>query len=84
MAEIPKRYAVFLKEIRSRRLYGRGMAPQYKADLDLWRNRAEEARTQAEQMSNPETRRMMLQIAETYERMVAFEKGIEAAKKVMR
>ena len=60
------------------------MAPQYKADLDLWRDRAEEARTQAEQMSNPETRRMMLQIAETYERMIAFEKGIEAAKKVTR
>ena len=41
------------------------MAEGHKPDLDLWRDRAEEARTQAEQMSNPETRRMMLLIAET-------------------
>ena len=57
------------------------MAEEYKPNLELWRNRAEEARTQAEQMSNPETRRMMLLIAETYERMIAFQEGIEAAKK---
>lgn len=60
------------------------MAEEYKPDLELWRNRAEEARTQAEQMSNPETRRMMLRIAETYERMIEFEKGMEAAKKATR
>jgi hypothetical protein len=56
----------------------------YKPDLDLWRDRAEEARTQAEQMSNPKTRRMMLQIAEAYEQMIAFKKGIGAARKTTR
>jgi hypothetical protein len=31
-----------------------------------WRNRAEEARVNAEQMSDPESKRMMLEIAEGY------------------
>ena len=31
-------------------------------------------------MSSPETRRMMLQIAETYERMIVFEKGMAEAR----
>jgi hypothetical protein len=60
------------------------MAEKHKPNLDLWGDRAEEARTQAEQMSNPETRRMMLLIAETYERMIEIEKDMEAAKKVLR
>jgi hypothetical protein len=33
-----------------------------------------EARAQAEQMSDSEARRMMLRVAETYERMIAFER----------
>jgi hypothetical protein len=60
------------------------MAAEYKPHLALWHDRAEEARAQAEQMSNPENRRMMLLIAETYERMIALEEGIAAAKKVIR
>lgn len=53
--------------------------PENEPDLDLWRDRAEEARTQAEQMTDPETRRMMLGMAEAYERMIEFEKSIAAA-----
>jgi hypothetical protein len=34
-----------------------------------WRDRAEEARVQAEQMSTEDTRRMMLQIAVDYDHM---------------
>jgi hypothetical protein len=34
-----------------------------------WRNRAEEARVNAEQMSDPESKRMMLEIAEGYLRL---------------
>lgn len=34
-----------------------------------WRDRAEEARIQAEQMSDDDTKRMMLRVAEGYERM---------------
>jgi len=60
------------------------MAAEYKPDLALWHDRAEEARTQAEQMTNPETRRMMLRIAETYERMIEFEKTAGAAKTLLR
>ena len=44
--------------------------PLYQPDIKLWRDRAEEARTQAEQMTDPVCRSMMLQIAETYERMI--------------
>jgi hypothetical protein len=34
-----------------------------------WLGRAEEARSIAEQLSDPESRRMMLRIAEDYERL---------------
>jgi hypothetical protein len=34
-----------------------------------WRNRAEEARANAHQMSDPESKRMMLDIAAGYERL---------------
>jgi len=34
-----------------------------------WQERAEEARSIAEQLSDPESRRMMLRIAEDYERL---------------
>jgi hypothetical protein len=34
-----------------------------------WRKRAEEARVHAEQLANPEARRMMLKIAEDYEKL---------------
>lgn len=44
--------------------------PAYQPDIKLWRDRAEEARTQAEQMTDPVCRSMMVQIAETYERMI--------------
>ena len=43
--------------------------PQYADNPDLWRLRAEEARAQAEQMSDPLLRRKMLLVAESYERM---------------
>ena len=36
-----------------------------------WQDRAEEARSIAEQMSDPDSRRMMLRIAEDYERLAA-------------
>ena len=38
-------------------------------DTEHWRNRAKEARAQAEQMSDPEVRRELLEIAATYERL---------------
>jgi hypothetical protein len=38
-------------------------------DPEHWRARAEEARVHAEQMKDPETRRMMLGIAESYEQI---------------
>ena len=38
-------------------------------DEEYWRNRASEARAQAEQMSNPEAKRQMLRIAEKYEHL---------------
>jgi hypothetical protein len=34
-----------------------------------WRERAEEARAQAEQMQDADTRRIMLAVAESYEKM---------------
>jgi hypothetical protein len=55
------------------------MAADYKPNLALWRVRAAEARTQAEQMTNPDARRMMLRVAETYERMIAFEEAKKGA-----
>jgi DNA-binding ferritin-like protein len=36
-------------------------------DPKHWRKRAEEARIHAEQLTDPEARRMMLEIAEDYE-----------------
>jgi hypothetical protein len=36
-----------------------------------WQERAEEARSIAEQLSDPESKRMMLRIAEDYERLAA-------------
>jgi len=36
-----------------------------------WQERAEEARSIAEQMSDPDTKQMMLRIAEDYERLAA-------------
>jgi hypothetical protein len=38
-------------------------------DPQHWRNRANEVRTLAESVSNPETRAILLQIAEDYERL---------------
>ena len=38
-------------------------------DGDYWRNRAEEARAQAEQMSSPKNKRELLDIAAGYERL---------------
>lgn len=38
--------------------------------LKLWRDRAEEARTQAETMTNAGARQTMLEIAERYEKLV--------------
>ena len=45
------------------------MPQPYADNPGLWRLRAEEARAQAEQMSNPVLRRKMRSIAESYERM---------------
>jgi hypothetical protein len=39
-------------------------------DPDHWRKRAEETRTLAEQMNDPESRRTMFRTAEDYERLV--------------
>jgi hypothetical protein len=38
-------------------------------DFRLWQERAEEARAVAEMMHNGETRRMMLEVAEGYEKL---------------
>jgi hypothetical protein len=38
-------------------------------DPEHWRSRAEEARTMAEQLSDPESKRTMLRIADDYERL---------------
>jgi len=38
-------------------------------DPKHWRERAEEARVHAEQISDPESKRMMLKIAEDYEKL---------------
>jgi hypothetical protein len=39
------------------------------ADPEHWRSRAEEARTVAEQLTDPVAKAMMLQIAEDYDRI---------------
>jgi hypothetical protein len=38
-------------------------------NVEHWRDRAEEARVHAEQLTDPEARRMMLDIAKSYERL---------------
>jgi hypothetical protein len=38
-------------------------------DAELWRNRAREARADAERMSSPEARRQLIEIAATYEQL---------------
>ena len=43
--------------------------PQYADNPPLWRERAEEARVQAEQMSHDEARQQMLAIARSYDRL---------------
>lgn len=43
--------------------------PSLIADPAHWRDRAEEARVQAEQMRDADARRQMLQIAEGYDRL---------------
>ena len=48
-------------------------------DPDYWPSRAEEVRTMAEIMSDPETQRIMLEIAESYER-----RGKSAAEREIR
>jgi hypothetical protein len=40
------------------------------ANLQFWRDRAEEARSIAELMSNPQTKRRILSVAEGYSRLV--------------
>jgi len=44
-------------------------------DAEYWRNRAGEVRAQAEQMSNPEARRELLKIAETFEKLAKLAKS---------
>jgi hypothetical protein len=38
-------------------------------NVEHWRGRAEEARVHAEQMTDPEARRMMLEIAASYDKL---------------
>jgi hypothetical protein len=45
------------------------MARKLINDPKHWRDRAEEARTLAEQMDDPEAKQMMLGIVESYERL---------------
>lgn len=47
----------------------------------IWRDRAEEARVHAEQMKHRETRRQMLSVAATYERLAANTEARAAKKK---
>jgi hypothetical protein len=48
-------------------------------DPKHWLERAEEARSIADQLSDPDSRRMMLRIAENYERFAVVESGCVAA-----
>jgi hypothetical protein len=43
--------------------------PSFIHDPEHWRRRAEQSRTLAEQMNDPEAKRMMLRIAEDYEKL---------------
>jgi hypothetical protein len=45
------------------------MAPSYLDNPDYWRARADEARTQAEQMRDRWAKEALLNIADTYERL---------------
>jgi hypothetical protein len=42
----------------------------FKPDIELWRARVEEVRAQAEQMTDRVCRSMMIEVAETYERLI--------------
>jgi len=46
-----------------------GMPESVLDDPEHWRARAEEARSVAEQLSDPESKRTMLRIADDYERL---------------
>ena len=46
------------------------MPPPFINDPEHWRKRAEEARTLAEQMQDPQSKQAMLRIAADYERLV--------------
>ncbi len=45
------------------------MPPGLLDNAKHWRDRADEARVHAEQLTDPEAKRMMLGIAESYERL---------------
>jgi len=47
----------------------RGMPYRSFNDPSHWRERAEEARAHADRMTDPEAKRMMLEIAEDYEKL---------------
>jgi hypothetical protein len=49
--------------------YAAGMGKLPIDDSDCFWSRAEEARTMVEQMIDPEAKRMMISVAETYERL---------------
>jgi hypothetical protein len=44
-------------------------------DAQHWRNRAKEARAQAEQMSDPQAKQQLLEIASGYERLAKLAEG---------
>jgi hypothetical protein len=47
--------------------------PAYQPDIQTWRDRAKEARTEMEQMSDPVCRSMILPIAQPYERLIEWQ-----------
>jgi hypothetical protein len=44
-------------------------------DPEQWRNRAREARAEAERMADPEARRQLIEIAATYEQLARLADG---------